>query len=322
LLDQMLQRWNEIIRATKELLHECPQNCESACYSCLLSFRNQFNHGQLNRHKALELIVQLQHTPNIYRTIAELDEETSGSAGDGSGGTNTPEARLVRLLRDHHFPDGACRVDIKTSVGMNTRPDWLHETTKVAVYLDGMSRNLHGDEKTAQRDQLIRQMLELDGYRVIVVQSKDLNDPQASRLHLRNIANAISRVDLAEMIDEATMTLTASFEPEEQEIAVVAADAGDSDDEILEFVDGRCRDFIRDWLSSGHPEPIVGYALANGEGILVAESELAWPTAKVAAIFTDTEAKEAFDAAGWKVYDAESLAQYKQDIASQVGDVQ
>jgi hypothetical protein len=34
-----------------------------------------------------------------------------------------------------------------------------------------MSRHLHGDEKTAQRDQLIRQMLELDGYKILVVQA-------------------------------------------------------------------------------------------------------------------------------------------------------
>ncbi len=49
-----------------------------------------------------------------------------------------------------------------------------------------MSRTLHGDPKTAKLDQLIRQMLELDGYTVIVVQSRDLNDPQAVRHHLKN----------------------------------------------------------------------------------------------------------------------------------------
>jgi hypothetical protein len=200
LLDQMLQRWQEIIRATMELLHECPQGCEQACYSCLLSFRNQFHHSRLNRHQALELIAQLQWTPNAYRQIEELDEETSGAASRSSP-TNNPEARLLRLLRDHHFPEGQCQVEIKTTAGLATRPDWLHESTKVAVYLDGMSRHLHGDEKTAQRDQLIRQMLELDGYKVLVVQSRDLNDPQAVRMHLRNIARAIRRSDLAAMLE-------------------------------------------------------------------------------------------------------------------------
>ena len=33
-------------------------------------------------------------------------------------------------------------------------------------------------------------------YKVIVVQSRDLNDPQAVRLHLRNIAQAMGRGDL------------------------------------------------------------------------------------------------------------------------------
>lgn len=68
----------------------------------------------------------------------------------------------------------------------------------MAVYLDGMSRALHGDPKTAERDQLIRGMPELDGYKVIVVQSRDLNDPQAVRQHLRSIGEAMGRADLVE----------------------------------------------------------------------------------------------------------------------------
>lgn len=75
-------------------------------------------------------------------------------------------------------------------------PDWLYKPMKVAVYLDGMSKGLHGDSKTAQRDQLIRVMLELDGYTVIVIQSRDLDDAQAVRQHLRNIAQAIGRGEL------------------------------------------------------------------------------------------------------------------------------
>ena len=45
--------------------------------------------------------------------------------------------------------------------------------------------------------QIIRQSLELDGFTVIVVQKRDLDDPQAVRLHLRNIAQAMGRDDLA-----------------------------------------------------------------------------------------------------------------------------
>jgi len=317
LLDQMLERWDEIIQATKELLHECPQGCEDACYSCLLSFRNQFNHSRLNRHKALELVADLQFTPDVYRSIEELDEETSGSSG-GDNPTNNPEARLLRLLRDHHFPEGECQAEIKTTAGLPTRPDWLHEPSKVAIYLDGMSRHLHGDEKTAQRDQLIRQMLELDGYKIIVIQSRDLNDPQAVRLHLRNIANAISRSDLAEMIEEVDIIETPAEEIDDEVVASYEPPSSDGS-ELLEYADERCRDFLKKWIAENHPEPVVGFGLEDDEGIVVAEAELAWPDQRVAALFEDQDGKEAFDQSNWKVFDAERLSESFDEIATKMG---
>jgi hypothetical protein len=53
-----------------------------------------------------------------------------------------------------------------------------------------------GDKaKTVQRDHLIQGMVEPDGYTGIVVQSRDLNDPEAVRQHLLNIAEATGRSD-------------------------------------------------------------------------------------------------------------------------------
>jgi DEAD/DEAH box helicase/Helicase conserved C-terminal domain/Domain of unknown function (DUF1998) len=194
LLEQMLARWQELIGASRELLVGCPQACETACYSCLKTFRNQFFHDMLNRHTALELIEALNHSPNGYRDITPVAEEEHASEGTPS---NPPEARLVRLLHEHHFPEGKCRKRITTSLGIATEPDWLHEPTKVAVYLDGMSRGLHGDPNVARKDQIIRQALEVDDFKVIVVQKRDLDDPQAVRQHLRSIAQAMGRGDLA-----------------------------------------------------------------------------------------------------------------------------
>jgi ATP-dependent helicase YprA (DUF1998 family) len=193
LLEQMLSRWQELIAASKSLLVGCSQGCEKACYACLKTFRNQFHHELLDRHKALELVETLNHQPEGYRDIQPVYEEEK--PGDGTP-SNQPEARLLRLLQEHHFPNGVCRKRIVTTAGLATEPDWLHEETKVAVYLDGMSRGLHGDPKTAQRDQYIRGMLDLDGYTVIVVQSRDLDDPQAVRQHLKGIAEAMGRGDL------------------------------------------------------------------------------------------------------------------------------
>ena len=193
LLDQLISRWSELVREAKDLLANCPMQCEAACYSCLKTFRNQFYHEQLNRTIAFDLMTDLDQSPSDYRDIPPVHEEDAADPGSPS---NTREAQLYRLLHDHHFPPGKCREAVRTSAGLTTWPDWLYEDSKAAVYLDGMSRHLHGDPATAQRDQLIRQMLELDGYRVLVIQSRDLNDPEAMRQHLRNIAAAIGRPEI------------------------------------------------------------------------------------------------------------------------------
>lgn len=166
----------------------------TTCYSCLKTYRNQFHHESLDRHVALDLLATIDHEPGAYRTVPPVFEEESPGSGTPS---NTREAQLYRILRESHFPAGKCRESVRTTTGLTTTPDWLHPESKTAVYLDGMSRNLHGDPRTAQRDQLIRQMLELDGCKVIVIQSRDLDDPEAVRRHLRNISIAIGRSDVA-----------------------------------------------------------------------------------------------------------------------------
>jgi len=97
---------------------------------------------------------------------------------------------------EHHLSPGSCRQRVTISSGLSTVPDWLHEESKTAIYLDGMSRGLHGNPEIDRRDHLIRQMLELDGYKVIVIQSRDLNDPEVMRQHLKNVADAMGRPDL------------------------------------------------------------------------------------------------------------------------------
>ena len=43
-----------ILSDIKRILTEC--QCESACYKCLKHYRNQYVHGQLDRHAALDLL--------------------------------------------------------------------------------------------------------------------------------------------------------------------------------------------------------------------------------------------------------------------------
>ncbi len=284
LLEQMLSRWKELIATAKNLLAGCVQGCETACYSCLKTFRNQFHHELLNRHDALAIMDTLDFEPENYRDVVPVFEEEQPDNGTPS---NNPEARLLRILQDHHFPAGECRKHVTTSAGLGTAPDWLYEPMKVAVYLDGMSRGLHGDPKTAQRDQLIRGMLELDGYKVIVVQSRDLDDPQAVRQHLRNIAQAIGRDDLA------------SDTPPPSKSVV---------EELLEFCHENCRSLIRACHDQGKSLPEVGFELQDEQGRVCAEAELAWPSLKLAVLLPDLmESGKTFQNQKWRVFCTDNL---------------
>jgi len=193
LLEQMLARWREIVASARQLLAECPMECEAACYSCLKNFRNQFFHELLDRHMALDLMDRLNYQPAAYRNIEPICEEQPLAHGSPS---NLQEAQLLRILAEHHFPLGQARQRIEIEDGLATVPDWFHPESKVAVYLDGMSRSVHGDPKRAQLDKVIREMLEQAGYQVIVIQSRDLDDPEVVRQHLCNIAEAMGREDL------------------------------------------------------------------------------------------------------------------------------
>ena len=135
LLEQMLARWQELVATARELLAGCVQGCETACYACLKTFRNQFHHDRLNRHEALELMAELDHRPaGVPRHHAGL---RGGEAGRAARPRTQPEARLQRLLHDHHFPAGECR---KTShddrrgwppsrTGCTRRPRWRSTST-------------------------------------------------------------------------------------------------------------------------------------------------------------------------------------------------
>jgi hypothetical protein len=199
-------------------------------------------------------------------------------------------------LIEHHFPEGESRKRITTTAGLPTEPDWLYEPSKVAVYLDGMSRTLHGDPKTAKLDQLIRQMLELDGYTVIVVQSRDLNDPQAVRQHLKNIAQAIGRTDLP--LPPLPPGDAAPLEPAASEMDASSLEV----DQLLTYCDEQCRPLLKAWALKSKSLPTLGFELADGDGTVAAQAELAWPAKKVAVVLPDQlDDASAFNGQGWTV---------------------
>lgn len=125
-----------------------------------------------------------------YAVSAELDA-WRGKHEERCGRKPVPVAQTtqaeVEMLQFHQLEHQAAAINIGES---------LRSGSSRVLDMGPDDLELLVDPRTAQMDQLIRQMLELDGYTVIVIQSRELDDPQALRQHLRNIAQAVGRHDL------------------------------------------------------------------------------------------------------------------------------
>ena len=66
----------------------------------------------------------------------------------------------------------------------------------VCIYLDGLSRHLHGNPATAERDREIRSWLRNHGYEVIEINPNQLTDEGAMVRHFRRPAGYLERQNL------------------------------------------------------------------------------------------------------------------------------
>lgn len=203
LLDQILERWTAIVDALRPLLSSCPGACETSCYECLRTGRNTFYHRLLDRNAALDVIDRYSEAPEFEY---ELPPQVEVVIEDGSG-TNTAEDRLARMLDRAGLTGFAGQQDI--SVGPpydRTVPDFAYVDeaggVHVAVYLDGLSKGIHGDPVTAQKDAIIRGQLEDQGWTVVEIAASHLDDPMLINLAFRKIARAIGGQEHADGLEE------------------------------------------------------------------------------------------------------------------------
>lgn len=202
LLAQLIERWTEVVAAVRVLLEDCPGACETSCYTCLRTGRNVFHHRFLDRHGALELIDALGSAPEIGHALGALEDAalTSGRAQT----TNAAEDRLRELL-DRAGLEGAVgqhEIDIGPPYN-RTVPDFAWEDEKVALYLDGLSRGIHGSAERARADEIIRDRVEELGWNVVAVGASYLDDPTLLRMAFRRIARALGRGAAAERLHES-----------------------------------------------------------------------------------------------------------------------
>jgi Domain of unknown function (DUF1998) len=91
-------------------------------------------------------------------------------------------------------------------------------------------------------------------------------------------------------------------------------------DEVVDYSDERCQEFVRSWAKSGRPLPVVGFELQDSKSRICGQAELAWPKHRIAAVFPeDEDAKASFEQQGWVVFDAAELARHESELKTKLG---
>ncbi|CAG7637144.1 DEAD/DEAH box helicase [Rhodococcus opacus] len=130
------------------------EDCAQACYDCLLSYGNQWDHQQLDRHCVTDL---LRRFMRAGVAVGAGGEERAEQLDRLEAQSNSLEKRFLTLLEEHGYrlPDEAQQlVD-----GYYVRPDFAYHTAgmDVAVFIDGP---IHDSQHQHQKDEQSRMKLQ------------------------------------------------------------------------------------------------------------------------------------------------------------------
>jgi very-short-patch-repair endonuclease len=136
--------------------------CEKACYECLLSYSNQIDHPNIDRHAARDLLLALAHSTVARGGDGRSQAEQARDLADRSD--TDLERDFLDYLRghDHHLPTAAQEL-VESAAA---RPDFTYRSGggAVAVFLDGP---VHENTHIAERDAAAESRLEDLGWSVI-----------------------------------------------------------------------------------------------------------------------------------------------------------
>lgn len=143
--------------------------CAKACYDCLLSFYNQFEHPLLDRNLAIPFLKQLLEGDVALDLTgsAETWERLKESAASNA------ERQVLEQLQKRNCPPPTRQHDIiKSTEGIPVAEADLTYPGKILVLVDG---DPHKWEHIKNHDAGQRQKLKALGYEVVVI---DMEDPE------------------------------------------------------------------------------------------------------------------------------------------------
>lgn len=184
-LPLLVEYWKTVCERATEALQTCPNGCTKSCYACMRHFRNQQDHGVLDREKAVTLLQDLAVPLTMEHPIPAVTRQPSVNQGDTD---SDAEVDFAAICAQRSFPvPPAAQFSVDLGGGLVTRADWAWPDRKVLVYIDGMSVELHGNPNTQQRDAVITAKLRMKGYNVVRITAEALQDDANIALHLEEI---------------------------------------------------------------------------------------------------------------------------------------
>ncbi|MBF9317689.1 DEAD/DEAH box helicase [Mycobacteroides chelonae] len=175
----------QVARKALEILHFNPdtgddlkrapyatEDCAQACYDCLLSYGNQWDHQHLDRHCVTGLLTQL--AASTVAVGAGGEDRAAQFARLTEACDSDLEKKFLALLEEHGYrlPDESQR----TVDGLYVRPDFAYHTDgmDVAVFIDGP---IHDSVHHHEKDEQARMKLEDEaGWLVLRFHHNDVGD--------------------------------------------------------------------------------------------------------------------------------------------------
>jgi superfamily II DNA/RNA helicase len=138
------------------------EDCEAACYDCLLSYTNQRVHRLLDRQSIAPVLLRLTGAVGKAGSGARTREQVRDDLLTRC--ESELERRFVRFLYDggYRLPDGAQLY----LADVGARPDFWYDGYRTCLYVDGP---IHDFPDRQARDALVAARLDANGYTVVRV---------------------------------------------------------------------------------------------------------------------------------------------------------
>lgn len=142
------------------------ENCESACYDCLLSYSNQRDHMIIDRRAIKDVLLAIANS-EIKASSTHLSREEQYTVLQRTAGSSLEKEWLEFIQKNgYRLPTCGQKLFEKCS----TRPDFIYEHDNAVVYVDGP---VHENPERARRDTAQTEAMRDSGYVVIRFSHRD-----------------------------------------------------------------------------------------------------------------------------------------------------